>query len=65
MSEDFHDFDNFDAKGFEQIFVEEKTTSHSPLEFSCDKCDVKTKSKAKLIMHENSKHKIKRLHRLW
>ena len=63
LSDDFHDFDNFDAEGFEEIFVEEKTTLHSPLEFSCDKCDFKAQSKAKLIMHENSKHKIIKLNK--
>ena len=28
------------------------------VEYSCDKCDFKVKSKAKIIMHENSTHKI-------
>ena len=38
--------------------LEPKKNPHKIVEYACDKCEFKIKSKAKLIMHENATHKI-------
>ena len=56
QSEEYFDFDNFEA-----IDVEENKVDKKSIEYSCDKCDYKITSKAKLIIHENMNHKIVKL----
>ena len=58
ISEEYLDFDNFDHIDLEKNVIEQKRNPQKIVEYSCDKCDFKVISKAKLIMHENSTHKI-------
>ena len=52
------DFDSDDDDDTNENLVEQKQVPHTTIDYSCDKCDYKTKSKIHLIVHEKSCHKI-------
>ena len=58
ICEEFYDYDNFDSVEIEENFVEPKVNLDKTIEYSCDKCNYKTKSNIHHKVHVKSCHKI-------
>ena len=54
QSEEYYDYDYFDSESedLEKNVLEPKRNPHIIVEYACDKCEFKTKSKAKLIVKQ-------------